>query len=188
MTERLVCDRMSVLQENGGRGAVNTRPPDTDRTELPMPPHSTPEERFWSKVEKTPTCWLWHGATDTKGYGHVWVGRRGEDTWRQVRAHRLAYELKVGPIPEGMTLDHLCRNRICVNPEHLEPVTLRENILRGDSIAARHALMTHCPQGHAYDLFNTYFRPSGARACRLCRALYSRIYERARKKRQRGRC
>ena len=84
-------------------------------------------------------------------------------------AHRFAYETFVGPIPEGLTIDHLCRIRHCVNPEHLEAVTDRVNILRGEGISAQHARATHCPQGHPYDLINTYVAPDGDRDCRDCR-------------------
>lgn len=87
---------------------------------------------------------------------------------RDMLAHRFAYELLVGPIPTGLTLDHLCRRPACVNPSHLEPVSLRDNILRGEGPVALGARVTHCPQGHPYDLFNTYIDPSGTRRCRTC--------------------
>jgi hypothetical protein len=83
------------------------------------------EERFWAKVNKTETCWLWTGAKHEKGYGLLKVAGQMH------RAHRFVYELLVGPIPEGLSLDHLCRVRNCVNPNHLEPVTTGENIRRG---------------------------------------------------------
>jgi hypothetical protein len=83
--------------------------------------------------------------------------------------HRVAYELLVGPIPEGLELDHLCRNTRCVNPEHLEPVTGRENLMRAvSSWAAKNAAKTHCPQGHPYDEENTKVKRDGGRACRAC--------------------
>jgi len=127
-------------------------------------------DRFWEKVNRTDTCWLWIAYRDELGYGKVrWAGRI------QV-AHRVAYELVVGPILEGLTLDHLCRNRGCVNPAHLEPVSLGENILRGNTFQAVNAAKTSCPQGHPYDSENTYWHkatsryPSGRRECRICRA------------------
>lgn len=98
-----------------------------------------PSERFWSKVSfSAGGCWEWTGG-QVSGYGNFWLGGR---TW--IRAHRYAYEFCVGEIPNGLQLDHLCRNRVCVNPDHLEPVTQRENIVRGS------AAITHCPAGHKY--------------------------------------
>lgn len=120
-------------------------------------------ERFWSKVDTTGDCWLWRGSRNTKGYGSFRVGNK------TLTVHRIAYELLIGPIPDGLTLDHLCRNPVCVNPNHLEPLTGRENTLRGDNPPARNARKTHCPQGHPYDLLNTYIFGHGYRDCRACR-------------------
>lgn len=125
------------------------------------------EARFWSKVDKTPTCWLFTGAL-AGGYGRFYLAGG------LVPAHRYAYELLVGPIPEGLQLDHLCRVRNCVNPGHLEPVTQRENLLRGTGPSARHARAAQCPQGHPYDAANTYTAPNGHRHCRTCRAAVNR--------------
>lgn len=91
---------------------------------------------------------------------------------KKVYAHRIAYQLLVGPIPEGMQLDHLCRNRRCVNPDHLEPVTHAENVRRGLSGAYLRA-RTHCPKGHPYDQANTYVSNSGSRNCRACHSASS---------------
>jgi hypothetical protein len=137
-------------------------------------------ERFWEKVDKTGDCWLWTGSTN-HGYGQFYV--KGKSS--PARAHRVAYELTTGLIPEGMELDHLCHNRdascpggftcphrACVNPAHLEPVTHRVNGLRGRSVAAGHAAKTHCPQGHEYTLENTR-RANGRRQCRACCRLWA---------------
>lgn len=102
-------------------------------------------ERFWRKVDRRgpDECWPWLAAVGTHGYGVVITIDQ-----RQTTAHRVAYELEVEPIREGLTIDHLCRNRVCMNPAHMEAVTQRENILRGNCMGARHARKTHCPRGH----------------------------------------
>lgn len=121
-------------------------------------------ERFWAKVTKQPDdgCWLWAGALSPAGYGRFDVGSRN------VRAHRWAYEEERGPIPEGLSLDHLCRTRRCVRPGHLEPVTQRENVLRGEGFAAVNARKTHCPRGHPLSGENLYRNHRGWRQCRAC--------------------
>jgi hypothetical protein len=138
-----------------------------------------PEERFWKKVDKigpVPThrpdlgrCWLWTGSTrSTPPYGQFRVGSMTDGTRRVMPAHQFSYEVVNGPVPPHRQIDHLCRVPLCVNPDHLEAVTQRTNILRGTSPSAAHAARTHCPQGHPYDLVNTYFRPDGSRDCRAC--------------------
>lgn len=122
------------------------------------------EERFWALVEKTDTCWLWIGTRDRRGYG------RFAAVWRdgKVLAHRWAYETFVGPVPDGLELDHLCRTPACVNPAHLEPVTHAENVRRGAAAQPR----PHCRQGHEWSDENTalYVEKSGVvrRSCRAC--------------------
>jgi len=94
-------------------------------------------------------CIEWQGYILANGYGQIHL-RKGKGG--KVQAHRYVYEKAIGAIPEGLELDHLCRNRKCVNPNHLEPVTRRENLLRGETIPARNAAKTHCPKGHDYSI------------------------------------
>lgn len=118
---------------------------------------------FWPRIRKTESgCWEWQGAQFNGGYGRIKYD--GQD---QV-AHRVAYLVLVGPIPEGMTLDHLCRNRICVNPEHLEPVDMRTNVLRGETITAANAHKEVCLRGHPLSGDNLFVRRDGRRRCREC--------------------
>lgn len=119
---------------------------------------ATTLDRFWAKVTITDSCWLWH-RPDAYGYGAFTI-RRG----MIVKAHRFAYELFVGPIPDGLDLDHLCRVRHCVNPAHLEPVTRRENALRGVGPTAVNARKSHCIHGHPLT------EGQGRRICRTCNA------------------
>jgi hypothetical protein len=131
--------------------------------------------RFWSKVDLARTesphaptlgrCWVWIGARHGNGYGAFWDGER------VVTAHRFSF----GPVPEGLELDHLCANRACIRPLHLEAVTHAENIRRG---AAR---VTHCPAGHPYDEANTYHHPTGSRDCRACMRISRQRYRDARR-------
>lgn len=117
--------------------------------------------RFWDKVDKSENCWLWTGAKQTLGYGHVWLDGRMRV------AHRVAYEMVIGPIPDGLTLDHLCRVRHCVNPNHLQPVTLAENIARGENPAAINGRKTACPRGHELKEVLSG-RRAGERYCPTC--------------------
>jgi hypothetical protein len=112
-------------------------------------------------------CWVWTGSK-TNGYGKVKVP--GSNT--TARVHRLVYEALVGPIPDGLDLDHLCRNRACCRPAHLEPVTRRENLLRGNTIPAARAAQTHCSRGHEFSEDNIYIGTKGGRECRACRRYY----------------
>ena len=125
-------------------------------------------DRFWAKVsvDDTTGCWLWQGARNKRsGYGSVADPVKGSSGY----AHRFAYRELVGPIPEGLVIDHLCRVRHCVNPDHMEPVTSGENVLRGISPAAMQKRQTHCIHGHEFTPENTY-EWRGHRACRTCAA------------------
>ena len=119
-------------------------------------------ERFWPRVNKTATCWLWTGGQISTGYGIF----NAHPPASPVLAHRFAYEDVVGPIPEGLHLDHLCRVPLCVNPTHLEPVTNAENVRRG----LRGVLKPHCSRGHELTEDNLYRRPGkpNQKRCRTC--------------------
>ncbi len=132
----------------------------------------TPSERFWVKVDKTETCWIWLGSRRGKDYSAFPLNNK------MVAAHVWAWEQENGPVPDGLELDHLCRTHLCVRPSHLEAVTPRENVLRGESFAAANASKTHCPSGHPYSDENTYIRPDGGRECRRCHLRHSRAYQR----------
>lgn len=129
-----------------------------------------PQTRFWAHVDKrSPNeCWAWTAAIASTGYGAFSIGKR------YILAHRFAYESTIGPIPEELTLDHKCRNRACVNPAHLEPVTRGANTLRGKTISAENTLKTHCPQGHEYSETNTYYLKNH-RNCRSCHRERERV-------------
>lgn len=130
-----------------------------------------PVDRIALYVNAEGDCWLWSGARDDTGYGDVTYQGK---SWK---AHRWVWSVMVGPIPEGMTIDHLCRVRHCVNPDHLEVVTQGVNTLRGYGPAGRHARTRECPKGHPYDAENTYRFPDGRRDCRTCRAASRRRYK-----------
>ncbi len=116
-------------------------------------------EQFCAGVRVCPSgCWEWQGKIHATGYAQP---------WNSTFLHRWAYEFFIGPIPEGLVIDHLCRNRKCGNPTHLEPVTQRENSLRGLSISAINATKTHCIMGHAFSPENIYAY-KGKRQCREC--------------------
>jgi hypothetical protein len=136
----------------------------------PTPVH--PLIRFREKAVVDPGgCWLWTGATSSTGYGNFWMDRR------YVGAHRAAYLMFRGPVPEGLELDHLCRVRRCVNPFHLEAVTRQINTLRGTGPSAENATKTHCKRGHELAGDNLYVTRPGTRTCKACKAQKIREFE-----------
>ncbi len=123
--------------------------------------------RFWAKVERRADseCWPWTASRTASGHGMIqWGGR-------QQGAHRIAYTLLVGPIPDGLVIDHLCRVPACCNPRHMEPVTARENTLRGFGSPAQNARKSSCKRGHEFSTENTYWTRDGRRDCRACWAV-----------------
>lgn len=130
-------------------------------------------ERFMALVLPEPNsgCWLWDGNCTPDGYGMFTTTSPAKEG-----AHRFAYRNLVGPIPVGLQLDHKCRTRCCVNPEHLEPVSRKENILRGEAPPAINARRTHCVHGHKFTADNIRWRKDGSKNCRKCdRVRWSRV-------------
>ena len=134
----------------------------TSSDDLDLHNHPIRLEVFESRIDRTLWgCWLWTKRTDSDGYAIFCLNGKNR------KAHRVAYETWIGPIPRGLTLDHICRVRNCVNPDHLEPVTNRENFLRGDNLMSKFARATFCRHGHEFTGDNTYDTPLG-RKCRTC--------------------
>lgn len=139
-------------------------------------------QRFWEKASvRANGCWEWTGSTNYEGYGFYRL------PGKTVTAHRIVFLSLVGPIPDGLQLDHVCHtndsmcaggptcpHRRCVNPMHLEPVTVRENTLRGLGVGAKAAKRTHCPAGHPYGGDNLHLTPRGYRVCKTCNRERSR--------------
>lgn len=178
MTER-TCSVEGCGRPHSCRGLCHSHYMKLRQRGLPLPPPvrllgATTEEKLRRnhRVDPETGCWRWTAAIDKEGYAQVRADGRRQ------KAHRVAYELWVGPIPDGLVLDHVtargCVHRDCINPDHLEPVTSEENVRRGDNL---NRTKTHCPKGHPYSEENTYvWGPS--RFCRECK----RDLERAKRK------
>lgn len=134
-------------------------------------------DRFYDKVEFGESCWEWLGVRGPNGYGRIFAPKGGS---RMRYAHRVSYEIHVGPIPDGLCIDHLCRNRACVNPSHLEPVTHAVNNMRGVGLGAKNAAKVECIRGHRLTQENLL----ASRSCRVCRVC---VNEKAREKKRKMR-
>lgn len=145
------------------------------------------EDRFWSKVVKTDACWLWSAGKSKSGYGMIWVAS-GSGGGAMQYAHRVSWELQRGAIPDGMHIDHrVCRDKACVNPDHLVVCTLLENIMQPDGAPAKLKSQTHCKRGHPFTPENTIFYNNG-RKCRACSLEYAMVYNAVYYQKNREKC
>lgn len=136
------------------------------------------EKKYWLKVKKSNTCWFWLGNKNTKGYGMFW------SNGKNYVAHRYSYEREKGPIPKNLVLDHLCRVHDCVNPNHLEIVTPKENVLRGIGLCAINSRKTKCNRGHELEEINL-IRTKKGRECLACKRMRQLKYERTSRRKPR---
>ena len=144
---------------------------------------ATMKSKIWDRVKKCPDtgCWLWTGFINPGGYAAMSIWDSRDQKSYSFRVHQATYAHKNGLPPPGLVTDHLCRVRHCVNPEHLQMVTNRENVLRGDGYTAKRARQTHCKNGHPLKGDNLYINPSsGGRVCRTCVAKLNKKYEKTR--------
>lgn len=163
----LTCERLSI--HRGWCAAHYSRWVSTGdiRAHVPvLARDASTSERFWAKVLKLSDCWLWVGSLGSSGYGQF----KGKP------AHRFAYTEMRGPIPDGLVLDHLCREEVCVNPWHLEPVTVHENTMRGFGPAPDLRRRSACKNGHPLEGDNLRIRPDGSRKCLACHREWQRAY------------
>ena len=126
------------------------------------------KEKFYKKIKKIDKCWIWQGYKNKKGYGKFYAGK-------QLYSHRYSYLIHKGIINHLMQIDHLCKNTSCCNPDHLEEVTQRINLLRGDTNTSKNAKKTHCPKGHEY-FGNNLFYDNGSRQCKKCHSIKNKAY------------
>ena len=141
------------------------------------------EDRIWAHIVPEPNtgCWFWSGSHNNSGYARINLKTTKSKTgWKTCYLHRVTYEMYVGPIPNGKQIDHLCRQRGCCNPEHLEAVTPQQNVARGLASAVNAAHKTHCPYGHEYNDDNTYIDSKGWQHCNECRRQRDRKRDRSR--------
>jgi hypothetical protein len=120
------------------------------------------------RIDASGDCWVWLGRPKAEGYGQVAFAGIN------YRAHRFVWQALVGPIPHDLPLDHLCKNTMCVNPDHLQPVTHQENVARSAAVTTKNAAKTECHNGHKFTSVNTYFYADGSRRCKPCHAAYMR--------------
>lgn len=137
---------------------------------------------FFEKIEKTKSCWNWKAYISPNGYGRInyYDGKRV----KVFMAHRVSYEIHKGSIPKGLVIDHLCRNRACVNPDHLEAVDLKTNIFRGVGASAQNVKKTHCPKGHPYNYINP---KNKERRCTICEYKHKKAWADRNSERERER-
>lgn len=166
-----ICIKCGKNRHHHGRGMCSTcyRRWHETQDEIFSTKRLSEINRFWHYVEKSSDCWNWKGGLTGSGYAIFATGLRRTGTFKNQSAHRYAFELVNGAIPDGLQLDHLCRNTRCVNPEHLEAVTPRTNYLRGFGVGAVNFRKTHCLRGHPFDEKNTYKDKRGSRYCKQCR-------------------
>ncbi len=167
------CSKESLPPRRNSRRHADACPRCWEFVRLRVGRHGSPEapkiptvlERMESRIQPEPNtgCWLWTGATNSDGYGFVWHNRKNE------YAHRVMYSEKVGQIPEGLQLDHLCEQKCCVNPSHLRATTARENILRSGAPTARNHRKIRCINGHLFTTENTYVYSRGDFPRRMCK-------------------